>query len=83
MSYGYLTVSVTDEHGQPVEKQPVETWVTPVLNSPVALAPGESLDVPIPLGPFFALAPGRTYQVSAEYGDRALKVGGEGALAVG
>jgi len=83
MSYAYLTVSVTDEQGQPVEKQPVETWVTPILNSPVALAPGESLDVPIPLGPFFTLAPGSTYRVSAEYGDPALKISGEGALTVG
>jgi hypothetical protein len=80
MSYGYLAVSVTDEHGEPVDKQPVETWVTPILNSPVALSPGESLDVPIPLGPFFALAPGQTYRVLAEYGDDALKVSGEGAL---
>ena len=46
----------------------METWATPVLNAPVTLAPGETLDVPIPLGPFFALAPGR-YRVSAEYGD--------------
>ncbi len=83
MSYGYLTVSVTDEDGEPVEKQPVETWVTPILNSPVTLAPGETLDVPIPLGPFFTLVPGRTYRVSAEYGDNALKVSGEGTLAVG
>jgi hypothetical protein len=65
-----------------VEKQPGETWVTPNLNSPVALAPGESLDVPIPLGPFFPLVPGRTYRVFAEYGDKALKVSGEGTLSV-
>ena len=83
MSYGYLTVSVTDEDGKPVEKQPVETWVTPILNPPVTLAPGETLDVPIPLGPFFTLVPGRTYRVSAEYGDKALKVSGEGTFAVG
>jgi hypothetical protein len=56
--------------------------VTPVLNSPVVLAPGDTLAVPIPLGPFFTLAPGRTYRVSAEYGDRGLKVRGEGSLTV-
>jgi hypothetical protein len=55
---------------------------TPILNSPVPLAPGESLDVPIPLGPFFALAPGSTYRVSAEYGDPAPKISGEGTLTV-
>lgn len=82
MSFGYLSVSVFDEDGQPVDKQPVESWATPVLKSPVALSRGESLDVPIPLGPFFALAPGRTYRVSAEYGDNALKVSGEGTLAI-
>jgi hypothetical protein len=50
MSYGFLTVSVADdENGQPVEKQPVETWVTPVLKPRVALSPGASVDVPIPL----------------------------------
>jgi hypothetical protein len=82
MSYGFLTVSVTDDDGQPVEKQAVETWVTPVLRPPVALQPGALLDVPIPLGPFFSLS-GGTYRVSAEYGDANLKVSGEGTLELG
>jgi hypothetical protein len=82
MSYGFLTVSVTDGDGRPVEKQPVETWVTPVLKPRVALSPGDALDVPIPLGPFFPLS-GGTYRVSAEFGDESLKVSGEGTLALG
>ena len=83
MSYGFLTVTVTDdEDGRPVEKQPVETWVTPVLRPPVSLAPGATLDVPLPLGPFFPLS-GGTYRVAAEFGDANLKVSGEGTLALG
>ena len=80
MSYGFLTVAVADEEGRPVERQPVETWATPVLRPPVSLAPGETLDVPIPLGPFFALPPGGTYRVSVTFGADEQKVSGDGAL---
>jgi hypothetical protein len=77
MSFGFLTVSVHDESGDEVEKEPVSTWSTPLVRSPVSLAPGGSLEVVIPVGPFFALAPAAAYRVTAEYGD-AVKVRAEG-----
>jgi len=82
MSYGYLTVSVFDESGEPVDKEPVETWATPVLRPRLTLAPGDSFDLPIPVGRFFPLSPGRRYWVSVEYGDEALNVRAEGTVAI-
>jgi hypothetical protein len=82
MSYGYLAVSVTGAAGEPVDRQPVETWATPVLRPRVALAPGDALEVPIPVGRFFPLAPGGTYRLSVDYGDDALKVHADGAVDV-
>lgn len=80
MSYGFLAVSVAGESGAEVTRQPIETWATPILRAPVSLAPGESVDVPIPLGRFFSLEPGGRYRVSAEYGDAALRVGAEAVV---
>jgi hypothetical protein len=82
VSFGFLAVSVTDESGEPVEREPVPTWATPVLRPPLGLSPGESFDVRIPIGRFFRLAPGGHYRVSVEYGDAARKVRGEGAFDV-
>lgn len=82
MSYGYLTVQVHDESGEQMDKQPLETWATPVLRPHIALAPGDSLEVPIPLGRFFPLAPGTTYRVSIEYGDDTMKIRVEGTVGV-
>jgi hypothetical protein len=77
MSYGYLAVSLAEESGAEVPREPIETWATPILRAPVSLAPGESVEVPIPIGRFFPLEPGGRYLVSAEYGDAALRVGAE------
>jgi hypothetical protein len=82
ISYGYLTVSVADESGREVEKEPLETWVTPVLRPRLALSPGESFEVVIPVGRLFRLAPGGKYRVSVEYGDAAVKVRAKGAFNV-
>jgi hypothetical protein len=82
MSYGYLAVSVTDESGHPVVRKPLETWATPVLRPRLALAPGDSFDVVIPVGRLFPLSTGGKYRVSVEYGDGALKVRGEGSIDV-
>jgi hypothetical protein len=82
MSFGYLTVSVADESGRQVDKEPLETWVTPVLRPRLALSPGESFEVVIPVGRFFRLAPGGKYRVSVEYGEAAVKVRAEGAFSV-
>ncbi len=74
MSYGFLAVSVADESGGDVAMQSISTWATPILRPPVALAPGESVEVPIPIGRFFPLEPGRKYVVTTEYGDADLRV---------
>jgi hypothetical protein len=79
-SYGYLNFSVAEESGDAVPIEPIETWATPVPRALVALARGRSVNVPIPLARFFAFTPGRTYRVSAEYGDNATKVRGEGSV---
>lgn len=80
MSYGFLTVSVSDESGDEAARTPIETWATPVLRADVPLAPGESIEVAIPLARFFALADDRSYRVAAEYGRDPAKVRGEGTL---
>lgn len=79
MSYGYLTVTVTDVDGEEVEREPLETWATPVLRPKVALAPGESLTVTVPVGPFYRLSPLGAYRVAVEYGDD-VKVRAEGGI---
>jgi hypothetical protein len=81
MSYGYLEVRVADDSGEPVDMAPVQTWATPALRPPVRLEPGESLDVPVPVGVFFPLQPGETYRVSVGYGAGADKTWAEAALA--
>lgn len=74
MSFGFLAISVSDDSDNQVDRQPLETWATPVLRPRVALSPGDSLDVPIPIGRFFRFSPGGKYRVTVEYGDDALKV---------
>ena len=74
MSFGYLDVRVSDSSGDPVEMTPIQTWATPALRPAVRLAPGESLDVLIPLNALFALQPGTAYRVAVGYGEAAEKV---------
>jgi hypothetical protein len=78
LSYGYLALAVTDAAGDEVEPEPVQTWATPVLRPPVALRPGEALEIPLPLGRFFPLTPGRTYRAAVDYGERGARVHAEG-----
>ncbi|GLZ76276.1 hypothetical protein Afil01_10830 [Actinorhabdospora filicis] len=80
MSYGYLTITVTDVDGEEVRREALETWATPILRPKVALAPGESLTVPVPVGPFYRLSPLDAYRVTVEYGDDVIKVRAEGAI---
>jgi hypothetical protein len=82
MSYGYLTISVVDEDGDPVEKEMIETWVTPALSGPIPLRPGASLDVPVPVGRFFPLAGGGRYRLTIEYGDASARARAEGTISV-
>ena len=82
MSFGYLAVSLTDQWGAQVEPDRVETWATPAMRPHVIVAPGESIDVVIPLARFFPVSAGRRYRVSVEYGDGAQKVRAEGNIDV-
>ena len=82
MSFGFLAVSVAEESGADVAMQSISTWATPVLRPPVSLAPGESVEVPIPIGRFFPLEPGGKYVVSIEYGDADQRVSAEGTVEV-
>jgi hypothetical protein len=80
MSFGFLAVSVAEESGADVAMASISTWATPILRPPVSLAPGESVDVPIPIGRFFPLEPGGKYVVSIEYGDADQRVWAEGTV---
>lgn len=79
MSFGFLQVSVHDASGAQIEQSPVPVWSTPLVRPPVRLAPAESLEVVIPVAPFFVLAPGAYYLVAVEYGDQT-KVRAEGSV---
>jgi hypothetical protein len=74
ISFGFLSLSVTDEAGRAARQEAIPTWATPVLRPPVELGPGQSLAVAIPLGAFFRLRSGKTYRVAITYGDRSLQV---------
>jgi hypothetical protein len=82
VSYGYLKIAVYDPDGEPLDREAVETWATPVLRPPVVLQPGDALEVTIPVGRFFHLAPRTRYRISAEYGDRSAKARAEASLEV-
>jgi hypothetical protein len=82
VSFGYLSLAVTDEAGEQLARRPPQTLATPILNTPLVLAPGESFDVPVPVGLFFTLAAGHTYRLAIEYGDE-LKARAEGTLSPG
>jgi hypothetical protein len=74
MSFGYLSMSVTDETGQELPQQAIQTWATPVLRPKIELGHGDSFELAIPIGSFYQLASGRAYLVVLEYGDQDLKV---------
>jgi hypothetical protein len=80
LSFGYLALAVTDDAGDAVRQEPVQSWATPVLRPAVVLGPGETLSVPVPLVPFFALEAGRVYGVTIEYGVAPLTVRAEGTV---
>jgi hypothetical protein len=82
ISFGFLSLSVTSEAGRALRQEVIPTWATPVLRPPVKLAPGQSLELAIPLGAFFRLQPGKTYQVAVTYGDRSLQVSTQGSVSI-
>jgi hypothetical protein len=82
LSYGYLSLTVTGETGDEPPREPIETWATPVLRSPLELAPGDSLQLPIPIGAFYRLERGRVYDVTVTYGDQAAEVSAKARVTV-
>jgi hypothetical protein len=74
MSYGYLSISVIDETDTELPQRAIQAWATPVLRPKIELEGGDSFELPIPVGNFYQLTSGRTYQVVLEYGDQDLKV---------
>lgn len=74
ISFGYLSISVTDETGQELPQQAIQTWATPVIQPKLELTPGESFEMAIRIDSFYRLESGRAYWVAIEYGDQELKV---------
>jgi len=74
ISFGYLSISVTDETGQELPQQAIQTWATPVIQPKLELTPGESFEMAIRIDSFYRLESGRAYWVAIEYGDQDLKV---------
>ena len=74
ISFGYLSMSVTDEAGKELPRQAILTSATPALRPQLELGPGDSLEVAIPIGNFYQLASERPFLVALEYGDQTLKV---------
>jgi hypothetical protein len=74
MSFGYLSMSVTDEAGREPPRQEILMSATPALRPPIELGPGDSVDVVIPIGSFYQLESKKAYRVALEYGDQTLKV---------
>jgi hypothetical protein len=82
ISFRYLAISVTDEVGQIVPRQPLQSMATPVRLPDVELTPGKTLDLPIPIGEFYRLDSGKTYDLKIEYGDRDRKVAAQALIAI-
>jgi hypothetical protein len=74
ISFGFLSMSVTDEAGKEHPRERILTSATPALRPPLELRPGDSFEVAVPIGYFHRLRPKKAYRIVLEYGDRTLKV---------
>lgn len=74
LSFGYLSMSVTDEAGMELPRKVIDTSVTPALRPWLELEPGDSFEVAIPIGKFYQLESKKAYRVALEYGEQNLKV---------
>jgi hypothetical protein len=77
ISFGYLSMTVTDEAGNELPLRAFPISATPVLRPPIELAPGDALEAVIPIGSFYQLESKKAYRVVIEYGDQNLKVSAE------
>jgi hypothetical protein len=82
MSFGYLSILVTDEAGRELPRQTIATSATPALKPRLNLGPGDSFEVPIPLDSFYQLQSRTAYRVAIQYGDQDLKVSAETRVTV-
>jgi hypothetical protein len=83
ISFGYLSISITDEAGQEPPRNEIVTSATPALRPPLELEPGDSFEVTVPIGEFYRLDPKKAYRVTVEYGDQNLKVSARASLPPG
>lgn len=74
LSFGFLSLSVTDEAGNEVLRQESFRSATPALRPPLELGPEDSFELVVPIGNFYQLESGKAYLVALEYGDQNLKV---------
>jgi hypothetical protein len=74
ISFGYLSMSVIDEAGKEVPREPIMSSATPALRPEIELEPADSFAVVIPIGTFYQLESKKAYRVAIEYGDQKLKV---------
>jgi hypothetical protein len=74
MSFGYLSMLVTDEAGRELPQLVIPTSATPALRPPLELGPGDSFEITIPVGTFYQLELGKAYWVTLTYGEQNLRV---------
>lgn len=82
MIFNYLSMSVTDDAGDEIPLQMIDSGATPALWPPLELAPGDSMTLAVPIGEFFVLESGRTYDVIIDYGEQGQKVKARGRIAL-
>ncbi len=72
-----LAISVRETSGLELARREIPAWSTPALLPDMLLAPGQSLTLEIPLGPFYALEAGKQYRVWIRYGAGEVKIEAE------
>jgi hypothetical protein len=82
ISFGYLSMSVIDEAGKEVPREPIMSSATPALRPEIELEPGDSFEVVIPIGSFYQLESKKAYRVALDYGDQTLKVSAQTRVTV-
>jgi hypothetical protein len=82
LSFHFLALSVFDDAGHQLQREGIDARTTPVVRPPLQVPPGGSFELSIPVGVFYRLAPGRSYRVAIEYGDKSLKVAAQGQITV-
>jgi hypothetical protein len=82
LSFNYLSMSVTDEAGQTPPQIGSDSGGTPAVWPMLELAPRDFMTLTIPLGEFYALESGKTYDVTIEYGEQGQKVTARGRISV-